>query len=113
MNDIDNAISQLSVARPKNLTVRSITEEERVQMATLDNKRYFRKKYKLALQFGAKMQLHEFHRTNPSWGAKDVLVEILKNYSSDFPSVIVLEMAQYIVAEWETIQNPKKELLLA
>jgi hypothetical protein len=114
MNDteIDNAISQFSVTRPENLKVTLMTEEERAKMAVLDDKRYYKKKYKLALQFGAKMQLHEFHRTNPTWGAKDVLVEILKNYNSDFPSLIVLEMAQYIVEEWETIQNPKKELAL-
>jgi hypothetical protein len=112
MNDIDNAISQLNVAKPANLNVRLMTEEERAQMAVLDNKKYNRKKYKMALQFGAKMKLYELSNAHPEWGAKDVLVDIMKDYYSDFPAELVLEMSEYIVTEWEKIKASKKELVM-
>jgi hypothetical protein len=111
MNDIDYAISQLNVAKPENLNVRLMTDEERTQMAMFDSKKYNRKKYKMALQFGAKMKLYELSITHPKWGAKDVLIDIMKDYYSDFPAELVLEMSHYIVTEWEKIQVSKKELV--
>jgi hypothetical protein len=96
----------------KNLKVTIVVDEDKARIAAMKQKSYLKKKYRLALKFSAMMDLHEFAQTHPEWGAKDVLVEIMKNYFSDFPPVIVLEMAEYIVTEWEKIQASKKELVL-
>lgn len=109
MNEIDIAISQFSVARPGNLTVVLKTEE---QIPELDNKRFYRKKYKLALQLYAKLDMVAYAQTHTEWGTKDILAEIVKDYDKNLPSDILLEMAQYIVIEWEKIQASKKELAL-
>jgi hypothetical protein len=111
MNDRHIVISQLSVARPNNMTV-NLIEGELNQSVVVDHKRFYRKKYKLALQLYAKLDMVAYAQTHPEWGAKDVLAEIVKDYDKDLPSEILLEMAEYIVTEWGKIQASKKELVL-
>lgn len=48
-----------------------------------------------------------YAQTHSEWGAKDVLAEIVKDYDKDLPSKILLEMAAYIIAEWEKIRASK------
>jgi hypothetical protein len=81
-------------------------------MPVHDNRKFYRKKYKLALQLYAKLDMAAYAQTHPEWGAKDVLAEIVKDYDKDLPSEILLEMAQYIITEWEKIQATNKELVL-
>jgi hypothetical protein len=109
MNDIDISISQFGVARPENSLVLLKTEE---RVPVLDSKKFYRKKYKLALQLYAKLDMVAYAQKHPEWGTKDVLAEIVKDYDKDLPSDILLEMAEYIVTEWEKILASKKELIL-
>jgi hypothetical protein len=115
MNDlakIDEAISQLRLTRPKNLVVKMMTEEERAKLPVFTPNSYFKKKYRLALEISTKMMVQGMYEKHPNWTTQDVLVASLKEYNSDLPSSILLEMAQIIVIEWEKIQASKKELVL-
>ena len=111
-NYIDEAISQLRTERPKNLKVNIVEVEDKARLASMKQQSYLKKKYRLALKFSAMMDIQEYAKTHPEWGAKDVLVEIMKHYYSDFPPVVVLEMAEYIVTEWQRVQASKKEFAL-
>ncbi len=109
---IEDAISNLKIEPPKTNSVKLVQLNNTVETVEARQKRYLRKKYRLALQFSAFMDLQELAKTHPEWGAKDVLVEIMKDYYSDFPAELVLEMSAYIVTEWEKIKASKKELVL-
>jgi hypothetical protein len=110
MNSIDNAISQINIARPENSVI-GVKTNAREQMRLLDDKRFHKKKYRLALQMYAKLDIVEYAQSYPTWAAKDVLSEIVKDYDKNLPAEILLEMSHYIVTEWEKIQASKKELV--
>lgn len=109
---IDEAISQLRIERPKNLKINIVVETDEARATSMRQQSYLKKKYRLALKFSAMMDIQKYAETHPEWGAKDVLVEIMNNYYSDFPPVIVLEMAEYIVTEWERVKVSKKDFAL-
>ena len=106
-----NAISKLKIQRPDHIPFRYMTEEEKAKSAALSKNSYFKEKYRLALKISTQMEIDKYSQTNPEWGVKDVLVTILKGYNSDLPSVLVLEMTQLIVAEWEAAHAKKKEIV--
>ena len=98
MNEIHNAINPL-----ENIKATSV----------LDNKRFYKKKYLLALKLYATVEIHEYVKSQPSWGAKDVLIAIVKDYDPQLPSDILLTMTQFIVQEWEKVQTTKQQVASA
>jgi hypothetical protein len=108
---IDDAINNLIIARPETNSSELVQFKNNVETIEVRQKRYLTKKYRLALKLSALLDLQELAETHPEWGAKDVLFDIMKDYYSDFPAELVLEMSHYIVTEWEKIQASKKELV--
>lgn len=80
---------------------------------TLDIRRFYKKKYRLALQMYAIVDINEYAKTQPTWTAKDILAAIIKDYDPQLPSDILLEMTQFILQEWEKVQLSKKQIALA
>lgn len=78
-----------------------MTEEELLQMAVLSQKSFFKEKYRHGLKVLTLMDIHRLQQDHPDWRLKDVLAAILKNYNPELPAVILLEMSQFIIAEWE------------
>ena len=95
----------------KNNKIRYMTEEESVQATILSKNSFFKEKYRHALKLTTKIKVYQSSQTNPEWSAKDVLIAIMKGYNSQLPSAILLEMAQFIVSEWETIQATKNDII--
>ena len=106
-----NDISQLQIQRPEHILHREMTGEEKAQAAILSQKSFLKEKYRYALKLTTQMKVHEYAQTNPEWGTKDVLIAILKGYNSQLPSIVILEMVQFIMNEWENITINKKELV--
>jgi hypothetical protein len=79
----------------------------------LDIRRFYKKKYRLALQIYAIVEINEYAKTQPTGTAKDILSAIVKDYDPQLPSDILLEMTQFILQEWEKIQLSKKHTALA
>jgi hypothetical protein len=109
----DKEINLLDFSKPKNIVVREMTDEEKAHTAHITRNSYFKKKYRMALEITTKMMIQEMYKQHPDWSVKEVLVAAIKEYNSDLPSVLLLEMAQLIVSEWEKIQAKKKTMQLA
>ena len=80
---------------------------------TLDIRRFYKKKYRLALQMYAIVDINEYAKTQPTWVAKDILAAIIKDYDPQLPSNILLEMTQFILREWDKVQISKKQIAIA
>lgn len=106
---IDDIKSQ--TAKQDNIIIRYMTEEESAQAAIISKNSFFKEKYRHALKLTTKIKVYKYAQSNPNWSAKDVLIEILKGYNSQLPSSIILEMAQFIVTEWEAIHASKSEIV--
>lgn len=106
-----NGDSKSQTAIQENLNIRYMTKEESAQAAILSKNSFLKAKYRHALKLTTKIKVHQSAQSNPEWTAKDVLIAIMKGYNSQLPSVVLLEMAQFIVTEWETIQATKSEIV--
>jgi hypothetical protein len=102
MNDLQKGLKTSDVSNP------NINAPQ-----TLDIRRFYRKKYRLALQIYAIVEINEYTKTQPTWAAKDILAAIVKDYDPQLPSDILLEMTQFILQEWEKVQLSKKHTALA
>jgi hypothetical protein len=112
MENIDNAISQLQVSRPDHIPHRFMTEEEQAKYAIDPAKSFRKEKFRRGLKSYSQTRVYEFYKTNPEWGAKDILINVMMGYNPDLPSDVVLEIAQYILQQWELLKASKKELTL-
>jgi hypothetical protein len=92
---------------------KQMTAEESTQMAIIAQKSLYKEKYRHALKSLSKMKIYEYYGTNPDWSAKDILLNVMKEYNPNLPSVVLIEMTQFILNEWESIKSSKKELILA
>jgi hypothetical protein len=72
----------------------------------------YSKKYREALKASVKLDVQDFAQVQPNATAKEVLLDVLKDYDMDIPSSILLEMTKVILADWATIQASNKELVL-
>lgn len=109
----DKEISLLDFSKPKNILVREMTDEEKARISHVTRNSYFKKKYRMALEVTTKMMIREMYEQYPDRPLNDVLSAAMKEYNSDLPSVLLLEMAQLIVNEWERIQAKNKAMQLA
>jgi hypothetical protein len=103
----------LEKAKEMGIPLRLMTDEEKANTAHITRNSYFKKKYRMALDITTKMMIQEMYKQHPDWSVKEVLVAAIKEYNSDLPSVLLLEMAQLIVTEWEKIQAKNKAMQLA
>jgi hypothetical protein len=92
---------------------KQMTDEESAQMAIIAQKSLQKDKYRQALKSLSKMKIHEYYEVNPDWSAKDILLNVMKEYNPNLPSVVLLEMTQFILNEWESIQASKNNMVLA
>lgn len=106
----DKSITLLENAKALGIALRLMTETEK---GTVNQNTYFKKKYRMALEVTTKMMVQDLYAQNPDWSVRDVLTTTLKEYNKDLPSILLLEMMQLIVSEWEKQQTIKKELVLA
>jgi hypothetical protein len=102
----------LEKAKEMGIPLRLMTDEEKDHTAHITRNSYFKKKYRMALEVTTKMMIQEMYEQHPDWSVKEVLVAAIKEYNSDLPSVLLLEMAQLIVTEWEKIQAKNKAMQL-
>lgn len=109
----DTEINQLVLTKPKNSQIREMTDVEKDRVEIITRNSYFKKKYRLALEVTTKMMVQDHYKQHPDWSIRDVLSNTLKEYNKDLPSLLLLEMAQLIVTEWEKKQAIKQELVLA
>ncbi len=59
-----------------------------------------RRKNLLAMQDLATVRMKELVAANPDWGLKDVLAEVIKGYPKEIPGDVLLQMTNFMVAEW-------------
>lgn len=112
MKNLDNDISQLQVSRPEHIPHRYMTEEEKIRVDIITKNSFRKEKFRYALKSHSQTKVYEFYKTNPEWGAKDILINVMKGFNPDLPSDVVLEIAQYILHQWETIQASNKKFTL-
>jgi hypothetical protein len=94
----------------KKQDIKPMTEEEFLQMATLSQKSYYKEKYRHGLKMLTLMDMEKHIQEHPEWQLKDVLAAILKNYNPELPAVILLEMTQFIITEWEKAHVIKSDI---
>lgn len=103
----------LDKAKEMDIPFRIMTDEEKARLSHITRNSYFKKKYRMALEITTKMMIREMYEQYPDRPLNDVLSAAMKEYNSDLPSILLLEMAQLIVNEWERIQAKNKTLQLA
>ena len=89
-----------------------MADEEQAQMAIIAQKSLYKDKYRHALKSLSKLKIHEYYETNPNWSAKDILLNVMKEYNPNLPSIVLIEMTQFILNEWESIQASKNDMVL-
>jgi maltose-binding protein MalE len=82
-----------------------MTNEEDIETEVIAENSTYNKKYREALKMSVKLDVQELSQVQPDTTAKEVLMAVLKDYDTDIPSPILLEMAQ-------VFQASKKELVL-
>jgi hypothetical protein len=102
----------LEKAKEMGIPLRLMTDEEKAHTAHITRNSYFKKRYRMALEITTKMMIQEMYEKYPDTPLNDVLSAAMKEYNSDLPSVLLLEMAQLIVAEWERHQIAKSSLVM-
>lgn len=78
-----------------------MTETEMMKTNTVLKNSFFKDKYRNSLKTLTKSEMKRLEKQYPEWHLKDILIAILKDYNSELPTSIWLEMTQYIISEWE------------
>jgi hypothetical protein len=102
-----------NVTQSEGNVIREMTEAEKAEMAIITRNSYLKEKFRMSLKFYTRRKIQEYAAIHAEWRAKEVLVDIMKGYNPELPPVVLLEMTQYILEEWEKIQARKNELVLA
>jgi hypothetical protein len=94
----ENEISELSY---ESIGASPMTEADIIQTDALLKNAFFKDKYRNSLKSLAKSEMNLLKKQYPKWQLKDVLIAIIKDYNSELPPSIFLEMTQFIISEWE------------
>lgn len=89
-----------------------MTEEEKAKNPIDPVKSFRKEKFRRGLKSHSQTRVYQFYKTNPEWGAKDILINVMRGYNPDLPSDVVLEIARYILEQWDIIKASNKELAL-
>lgn len=73
---------------------------------------YLKEKFRLSLKSLTKRLIQERATIHSEWTAQEVLVDIMKGYNPKLPPVVLLEMTQFILEEWEKIHVSKNEIVM-
>lgn len=112
MKNIDDIINELILSKPDSTSLAKMTKEAEAETDIIvENPSYIRK-YREALKVSVKLDVQEFAQIQPYATAKEVLLTVLKDYDTDIPSSILLEMSKVILTDWAAFQVSKKELML-
>ena len=104
----DSIITQSKIS-----VIREMSDAEKAEMAIITRNSYLKEKFRMSLKFYTKRKIQECADIHADWRAKEVLVEIMKGYNPELPPVVLLEMTQFILEEWEKNQMTKKDLVPA
>ena len=78
-----------------------MTESDILETASFSKTAFFKEKYRKGLKTLTKYEMRQFRKEHPDGQLKDVLVALIKDYNPELPPSILLEMTQFIIAEWE------------
>ena len=109
MENIDDIINGLILSKPDPIIHNKMTKEEEVEADIIAFNTSYTKKYREALKASVKLDVQEFAQVQPNATAKEALIAVLKDYDSDIPSPILLEMAKVVLADWAVFQTTKQE----
>lgn len=101
-NDISEASNMSIGASP-------MTKEDLLQTESVLKNAFFKEKYRTGLKNLVKSNMKLFKKQYPEWQLKDVLVAVIKDFNPELPPAILLEMTQFIIAEWES--SSQKEVV--
>ncbi len=101
-NDISEASNMSIGASP-------MTKEDLLQTESVLKNAFFKEKYRTGLKNLVKSDMKLFKKQYPEWQLKDVLVAVIKDFNPELPPAILLEMTQFIIAEWES--SSQKEVV--
>jgi hypothetical protein len=90
-----------------------MTEAEKAETAIITRNSYLKEQFRHSLKFFTRRKIYECVNLHSEWTAKEVLVDIMQCYNPKLPPVVLLEMTQYILEEWEKIQAKNKAMQLA
>ncbi len=111
MKDLDNTVNLLELSGIEDIPFKYMTADEEVRVDEITKNSFHRPEYLQSLKFMTQYDVREYHETHPNAHAKDVLSNMMKTYSSAIPCDILLDMAQVILSEWESVNASKKELV--
>ena len=101
------------ITQSETSVIREMSDAEKAEMAIITRNSYLKEKFRMSLKFYTKRKIQECADIHADWRAKEVLVEIMKGYNPELPPVVLLEMTQFILEEWEKNQMTKKDLVPA
>lgn len=113
MINMDDIIDELILSKPSPIALSKMTKEEELETDIITSNPSYTKKYSEALKASVKLDVQEFAQVQPNASAKEVLMTVLKDYETDIPSPILLEMAKIILADWAVFQTSKQQLMPA
>jgi hypothetical protein len=90
-----------------------MTEAEKAETAIITRNSYLKDKFRQSLKSFTRRKIYECVNMHAEWTAKEVLVDIMQCYNPKLPPIVLLEMTQYILEEWEKIQAKNKTMQLA
>jgi hypothetical protein len=105
--------SDKNITHTESSNIKEMTDEEKAETAIITRNSYLKEKFRKSLKLYTRVKIQEFAGTNPDLSSKDLLVSIIKGYNPKLPPVVLLEMTQYILEEWEKIQAKNKAMQLA
>ncbi len=78
-----------------------MSEAEEIRIKAILKNSLFKEKYRNSLKSLTKVKMRSLNMQHPEWQLKDVLITVIKDYNPELPTPILLEMIQFIAAEWE------------
>jgi hypothetical protein len=94
-------ISKQAIMKKNKCCLSPMTEADILRTAEFSKTAFFKEKYRKGLKTLTKYEMRQFRKAHPDAQLKDVLAALVKDYSPELPPSILLEMTQFIIAEWE------------
>ncbi len=97
----------------KDPAMRPLAEDLIKTSAEVQRQALLTEKYRKGLKFLTRLKIKKLHKTHPEWHLNDLLAAVVKGYNPELPAVVMLEMTQFIIEEWEKTKQPDPEAVLA
>jgi predicted metal-dependent hydrolase len=89
-----------------------MTEAEMIETRAILKNSFYKEKYRNGLKSLTKGKMKRLEMEYPELELKDMLIAIIKDYTPKLPTPILLEMIQFIIAEWEHSHAHQEEPVL-